>query len=131
MIKFFSNFRIVFHFINFSLIFLYIYPGSLLGAIIYGNKKVQPQLTPDFFNISSNHFYVFTIVSVLGVLTYFQLKKLYYLFGFLILYSIILELLHIFIPNRTFQYEDLFGNLYGVLIVMIFWNIYKFYEKNK
>ena len=53
------------------------------------------------------------------------------MFGFLILFSIILELLHMLIPNRTFQYEDLFGNLYGVLIVMIFWNIYKFYEKNK
>ena len=131
MIHFFSNHKIIFKLTNLVLLIVYLYPGSLAGFFIYNDFTKQPQLTPDFFNISSNHFYVFTIVSVLGVLTYFQLKKLYYLFGFLILYSIILELLHILIPNRTFQYEDLFGNLYGVLIVMIFWNIYNFYEKNK
>jgi hypothetical protein len=131
MIHFFSNHKIIFKLTNLVLITIYLYPGSLAGFVVYNDFSKQPQLTPDFFNISSNHFYVFIIVSALGVLTYFKLKKLNYLFGLLILFSIILELLHILIPNRTFQYEDLFGNIYGVLIVMIFWNIYKFYEKNK
>jgi hypothetical protein len=131
MIHFFSNHKIIFKLTNLVLLIVYLYPGSLAGFVVYNDFTKQPQLTPDFLNISSNHFYVFTIVSVLGVLTYFELKKFNYLFGFLILYSIILELLHIIIPKRTFQYEDLLGNLYGVLIVMIFWNIYKFYEKNK
>ena len=130
MIHFFSNHKIIFKLTNLVLITIYLYPGSLAGFVVYNDFSKQPQLTPDFFNISSNHFYVFTIVSALGVLTYFKLKKLNYLFGLLILFSIILELLHILIPNRTFQYEDLFGNIYGVLIVMIFWNIYKFYEKH-
>ena len=131
MIHFFSNHKIIFKLTNLVLITIYLYPGSLAGFVVYNDFSKQPQLTPDFFNISSNHFYVFIIVSALGVLTYFKLKKLNYLFGLLILFSIILELLHILIPNRTFQYEDLFGNMYGVLIVMIFWNIYKFYEKHK
>ena len=131
MIHFFSNHKIIFKLINLGLFIFYLYPGSLLGFFFYNDFSKQPQLTPDFFNISSNHFYVFIIASVLGVLTYFQSKKLNYMFVFLIFFSIILELLHILIPNRSFQYEDLFGNLYGVLIVMIFWNIYKFYEKNK
>ena len=119
-----------FHIFNFILIFSYLFPGQILGCLFYGNCEFQPKLTNDFI-ISSNHFYVFIIISTLGVLTYFRLKKLNYLFGFLIFYSIILEVLHILIPNRAFQYEDLFGNLYGVLIVIIFWNIFKFYEKNK
>ena len=131
MIHFFSNHKIIFKLTNLVLITIYLYPGSLAGFVVYNDFSKQPQLTPDFFNISSNHFYVFIIVSALGVLTYFKLKKLNYLFGLLILFSIILELLHILFPNRTFQYEDLFGNIYGVLIVMIFWNIYKFYEKHK
>ena len=131
MIHFFSNHKIIFKLTNLVLITIYLFPGSLAGFVVYNDFSKQPQLTPDFFNISSNHFYVFIIVSALGVLTYFKLKKLNYLFGLLILFSIILELLHILIPNRTFQYEDLFGNIYGVLIVMIFWNIYKFYEKHK
>ena len=39
MIKFFSNNRIIFYIVNFSIIFLYLYPGSLLGLIIYGTEK--------------------------------------------------------------------------------------------
>ena len=127
MIKFFSNFRIVFHFINFSLIFLYIYPGSLLGAIIYGNKKVQPQLTPDFI-ISSNHFYVFILLSIIGFFTYMKKSQINILILYLILVSIILELSHLYIPERTFQWGDLFGNLIGVVVVILIRNLINKYE---
>ena len=64
MIKIFSKFKVIFYFVNFCLVFLYLFPGSLLGMIIYGNKKIQPQITPDFF-ISSNHFYVFILLSII------------------------------------------------------------------
>ena len=131
MIKFFSNFRIVFHFINFSLIFLYIYPGSLLGAIIYGNKKVQPQLTPDFI-ISSNHFYVFVFLSIIGFFTYTEKSHKSFLIIYLVLASIILELLHLYIPERSFQWEDLFGNILGVIVVILIRNLinkYGFFKK--
>ena len=69
MFKFFSNYKIIFYSVNFSLIFLYLYPGSLLGQVIYGNKKIQPQITPDFI-ISSNHFYVFVLVSIIGFFSF-------------------------------------------------------------
>ena len=131
MIKFFSNYRIVFHFINFSLIFLYIYPGSLLGAIIYGNKKVQPQLTPDFI-ISSNHFYVFVFLSIIGFFTYTEKSHKSFLIIYLVLASIILELLHLYIPERSFQWEDLFGNILGVMVVILIRNLinkYGFFKK--
>ena len=49
MTNFFSKFKIIFYFLNVILIFLYLFPGSLLGIIIYDNKNIQPQLTPDFF----------------------------------------------------------------------------------
>ena len=76
MIKFFSNNKIIFYFINCSLIFLYLYPGSLLGQVIYGSKKIQPQITPDFI-ISSNHFYVFVLVSLIGFLTFLNIRQLF------------------------------------------------------
>ena len=38
MIKFFSNYKIFFYSINFSLIFLYLFPGSLIGYVFYGSK---------------------------------------------------------------------------------------------
>ena len=74
MIKLFSNHKIIFYSINFGLIFLYLFPGSLLGQVIYGSKKIQPQITPDFI-ISSNHFYVFILVSIVGFLTFIKINQ--------------------------------------------------------
>ena len=78
MIKFFSNYKIIFYSINIFLIILYLFPGSLVGQVIYNDKKIQPQITPDFI-ISSNHFYVFLFVSVAGFFTFTKLKQNKYL----------------------------------------------------
>ena len=130
MIKFFSNYKIVFYSINFSLIFLYLFPGSLIGQVFYGSKKIQPQITPDFI-ISSNHFYVFCLISIIGFMSYLENKKTKYLIVYLILLSIILETFHLFIPERSFQWSDLFGNLLGVLMVILIKNIINKYVLNK
>ena len=118
MTKFFSNYKIVFYLINFCLIFLYLFPGSLLGCVFFDNCRVQPQITSDFI-ISSNHFYAFGLITVLGYLTYLKSEKLRLVVYYLIFIAIILEILHIFIPERSFQITDLFGNLLGVLIVVL------------
>ena len=122
MIKFFLNNKIVFHFINFSLIFLYLFPGSLIGQALYGNKKIQPQITPDFV-VSSNHFYTFFLISVIGFFTFKKINQKKSLIKYLIFLSIALELLHLLIPQRTFQWSDLFGNLIGVLVVILIQNL--------
>ena len=118
MTNFFSKFKIIFYFLNVILIFLYLFPGSLLGIIIYDNKNIQPQLTPDFF-ISSNHFYVFTLISAIGFLSFIKKKHIRLLAIYLILLSIILETFHLIIPERSFEWLDLLGNLLGVFIVII------------
>ena len=117
MIKFFSNFKIIFYSINFSLIFLYLFPGSLIGYVVYGSKKIQPQITPDFI-ISSNHFYVFVLISIIGFFTFIKHDQIKFLKIYLFSLSIVLELLHFLIPERTFQWSDLFGNLVGVIVVI-------------
>ena len=122
MMKFFSNYKIVFYSINFALIFLYLFPGSLIGQLLYGSKKIQPQITPDFI-ISSNHFYVFVLISVIGFLTYIKLNQIKILKTYLILLSIILEFFHLVIPGRTFQWSDIFGNLIGVIVVILVRNL--------
>jgi len=131
MIKLFSNHKIIFYSINFGLIFLYLFPGSLLGQVFYGSKKIQPQITPDFI-ISSNHFYVFILVSIVGFLTFIKINQRKILMIYLISLSIVLELLHLLIPHRTFQWADLFGNLIGVLVVILVSNLinkYGFFKK--
>ena len=130
MIKFFSNNRIIFYIVNFSIIFLYLYPGSLLGLIIYGSEKIQPQITPDFV-ISSNHFYVFVLISIIGFLTFANSKKNILLPLYLIFLSITLEIFHLFIPERTFQWSDLFGNLLGVIVVILLNNFINKYGRFK
>ena len=117
MTKFFSNYKLIFYSTNFFLIFLYLFPGSVLGWIIYSNKKIQPQITPDFL-ISSNHFYVFIFITILGFLTFKKKNQIIVLIIYLILLSVILEIFHLFMPERSFQWSDLFGNLLGVVIVI-------------
>ncbi len=117
MIKFFSTNKIIFYSINFFLIFLYIFPGSLIGFALQGNLKAQPQITSDFI-VSSNHFYTFLLVSIIGFFTFQKQKEIKYLKTYLILIAIILELFHLIIPERSFEWSDLFGNLLGVVIVI-------------
>jgi len=127
MIKFFSNYKIVFYLINFCLIFLYLFPGSLIGQVLYGSKKIQPQITPDFI-ISSNHFYVFVLVSIIGFLTFIKINQIKILIIYLIALSTILEFLHLIVPHRTFQWSDIFGNLIGVIVVILIKNLINKYE---
>ena len=131
MINFFSNHKIIFYFTNFSLIFLYLFPGSLIGLILYSDKKIQPQITSDFV-ISSNHFYVFILLSIISFLSFNKLDQSKIVAIYLILLSIILEIFHIIIPERSFQWSDLFGNLMGVIVVIFIRNlINKYGDYNK
>ena len=130
MINFFSKYKIIFYLSNFFLVFLYIFPGSLLGMIIYDNKNKQPQITPDFI-VSSNHFYVFIFISTLGFLSFIKQNQTKNLIIYLLFLSIILEILHLFIPDRSYQWSDLFGNLLGVIIVIIFNNLINKYDLSK
>ena len=123
-----SKTKILFHILNTILIILYIYPGSILGYLIYRNFSKQPQLTSDFFGISSNHVYAFFLLSVLGLFGYYKVKNFFIIY-YLIFISIILEILHLVIPERSFQFADLFGNIVGVLLSIVLINIYNFLEK--
>ena len=120
--------KILFNIINTIFIVLYVYPGSILGFLIYGKLYKQPQLTLDFLSLSSSHLYAFLTWSLLGLIAYYKSKKLLIL-NYLILGSIILEVLHLVIPNRSFQYSDLFGNIFGVLLSILLFNIYNFWRK--
>ena len=118
MINFSSRFKIFFYLINLILIILYLYPGSLLGCIFFENCKVQPQITPDFVYISSNHFYAFGLITILGYFTFLNSEKLKLVLYYLLVISVLLEVFHIVIPERSFQWSALFGNLLGVIVVI-------------
>jgi VanZ family protein len=116
--NFFSKYKFLFYFCNLSLIFLYLFPGSLLGCFFYNNCELQPQITPNFI-ISTNHFFAFLVLSMIGFLTFKKLNHLNFLITYLIFLSTILEFMHLIIPERSFEISDLFGNLIGVVIAVI------------
>ena len=121
--------RILFHILTLLLIILSLYPGSILGFLFYGDSRLQPQITKDFLHISSQHLYVYLFVSVLGFFSYLQDRKFKLVVIYLFFLSIILEVSHIVIFERSFQMSDLAGNILGVLIVYIVALIYKFWRK--
>jgi len=130
MIKnFFLYLKIIFYIANIVLISLYIFPGSILGWLLYDNAGLQPQITSDFI-VSSNHVYAFILLSILGYISY-KKENLKFIFTYLFFISIFLEILHIVIPNRGFEFSDLFGNIIGVLIVFLYDQINQYFLNSK
>ena len=118
----------VFYIANLLLIILYLFPGSIIGCLFYDDCLKQAKIisniiiTSNFF-ISSNHLYAFILLSVLGFFAYRNTKKIKFLIIYLFSLSIVLELLHIIIPIRAFEWGDLIGNIVGVILIIIAYKI--------
>ena len=115
-----------FHVTNILLIIFYLYPGSILGCLFYNDCNTQPSLTKDYI-ISSNHFFAFLIFGLIAFTAFSKEKKIIMAYIFFI--SIFLEITHFFIPIREFEIKDLFGNLIGVIISLIIFNLFYFWRK--
>ena len=119
-----------FYLLNIILTIFYLYPGSILGCFIYKDCKIQPQLTSDFI-VSSNHVYVFSIISLFGFIAYSKKSAFIKIVTYLFFISIFLELLHLVIPERGFEIKDLGGNIVGVVISLMIFLIFKLRKKNE
>ena len=118
----------VFYMVNLVLIIFYLFPGSIFGCFFYDDCLIQPKITSNIiissnFFISSNHLYAFILLSVLGFFAHRNKKKIKFLIIYLFSLSIILELLHMIVPIRVFEWEDLIGNILGVMIIIIAYKI--------
>ena len=121
--------KYLYYFSLIGLFILYLFPGSLIGYFFYGDLAKQPDLIPNPIGTSINHALAFLYLSILGLISYMRDKSFNKTAIFLISLSIILELFHYFIPNRSFEFLDLFGNLIGTLIAIIVIISYKKYKK--
>jgi VanZ family protein len=104
-----------------------LFPGSVLGWFLYKDFSFQPQITPDFI-VSTNHLYAYIFLSVIGFLTFRKNNQFNILSIYLIFLSITLEVLQYFVPNRSFEFSDLFGNLVGVILAII---LFYFLKRNE
>ena len=124
-----SYLKKLFHILTLLLIILSLYPGSILGFLLYGDFGLNPQITKDFGYISSNHLYAYFLISVLGFFSYLRDKKFKLVVIYLFFLSIMLEISHFVIPERSFQIADLTGNILGILTAYTIVLAYKFWRE--
>ena len=119
----------IFHVSIFFLIIVSLWPGSLLGYILYDDWGKQPNLIKNPFGTTVNHFIFYAYVSLLGLFLYSKNENFIKLFYGLLFLSAILEIFHLVIPNRSFQLGDLLGNILGVIVAYFVIKIYLFIGK--
>ena len=126
MVKFL---KFIFHISVLFLIIISLYPGSLLGYLLYGDLGQQPNFIKNPFGTTINHFVYYVYISLLGFFLYLRMENFQRVFFGLFFLSIILELLHFIIPNRSFQLGDLIGNILGVIVAYSVVKIYLYFNK--
>ena len=108
-----------------TLLILYLFPGSLIGYLLYENLGQQPDLIPNPIGTSINHLIYFSYITLLALIIRTKAINIFTNYKTLIILSIILELLHTIIPNRAFETYDLIANVLGVIIILILKKILK------
>ena len=121
--------KFIFYISVLFLIIISLYPGSLLGYLFYADLSQQPDLIENPFGTTINHFIYYVYVSLLGFVLYLRNENFQKLVYGLFFLSIILEVLHFIIPNRSFQIVDLFENILGVIVAYFIVKIYLFFIK--
>ena len=123
--------RYLYYFSLTGLLILYLFPGSLIGYFLYGDFSKQPDMIPNPMGTSINHALAFFYLSILGLMSYMRGAGFNQSIIFLIVLSLLLELSHLIIPNRSFQPLDLFANLLGTLLAIVIIFFYKRLKNGK
>ena len=122
-LKFIFNISVLF------LIVISLFPGSLLGYLLYSDWGAQPDIIENPFGTSINHFIYYIYVSLLGFFLYLRNENFNKLVFGMFFLSVILESFHLIIPNRSFQFVDLIANILGVAVAYFSVTIYLFIRK--
>ena len=111
------------------LLIIYLYPGSIIGYLLYADLGKQPSLINNPIGTAINHFFYFFYLTFLGLIYNLREKKFINGFFFLFFLSLFLELLHFFIPNRAFELNDLLANIIGVLSILLLFTLKKIFTR--
>jgi len=111
------------------LLIIYLYPGSIIGYLFYGNLGIQPNFVKNPIGTSINHFFYFFSLTFLGSIYSFKKQKFINSFFFLFILSIFLELAHCVIPNRAFELNDVTANCLGVVTIYLLIKLKKFFNE--
>ena len=129
MSKKISFLKFIFHTSIIFLIVISLFPCSLFGLLVYQDLGRQADFIRNPFGTSINHFIYYFYVSILGLFLYLKHNNFNKLVFILFFLSIILEALHLLVPNRTFQLTDLGSNFLGVLVAYFLVKVYLNFKK--
>ena len=122
--KFIIFYKLIFY-LWLSFIFsVSVYPGNLINLVLIGD----PMTSPGGDKVS--HFLTYFVLGVLFNLSYKKNSFFKIMVGFLILFSIIMELLHMVIPNRFYENFDLLMNFFGLVVGIYIININQLFSRS-
>ena len=131
--------KIIFYVLLLLLIVISLYPGSLLGLLLYGdlgfqpNLAVNPYFTPIEVNYTFatfiNHFIFYFFLTALGLSIYLKSNNFQKIAYGLFFLSIFLEIIQLIVPRRAFEIYDVSANFAGVLVAYCLIKTYKFLRK--
>ena len=84
--------KFIFHISVLFLIIISLYPGSLLGYLLYSDFGQQPNLIKNPFGTTINHFIYYFYVSLLGFYLFSKTENFIKLVYGLFILSVILEI---------------------------------------
>ena len=113
-------FKITFFIWLFFIFIISVYPGNLIGLFLKGDPTTYPG------GDKISHFISYLALSILGVLALDFKKKGMVIIIFLTLFAIIMELVHLYIPNRYYENLDLVMNILGTYCGLVFLYLKRF-----
>ena len=113
-------FKITFFIWLFFIFIISVYPGNLIGLLLKGDPTTY--LGGD----KISHFISYLALSILGVLALDFKKKGIIIIIFLTLFAIIMEVVHLYIPNRYYENLDLVMNILGTYCGLVFFYLKRF-----
>jgi VanZ family protein len=113
-------FKITFFIWLFFIFIISVYPGNLIGLLLKGDPTTYPG------GDKISHFISYLGLSILGVLALDFKKKGMVIIIFLTLFAIIMEVVHLYIPNRYYENLDLVMNILGTYCGLVFFYLKRF-----
>ena len=122
--KFIIFYKLSFYFWLLFIFLVSVYPGNLINLVLIGDPTTYPG------GDKVSHFLAYFVLGVLFNLSYKKKSFFKVMLGFLILFSIIMELLHMIIPERFYENFDLLMNFLGLVIGIYIININQLFSRS-
>ena len=100
-----------------------IYPGNLIKLVLTGDPSTYPG------SDKVSHFLTYFILGFFFYLSFKNDRSFKIITIFLIFFSLIMEIIHLSIPNRFYENFDLLMNFLGLILGINIYRIYRLFSR--